>query len=343
MIDSPGLYALSDPFPTPGIAFYKGLKVTVLGATGLIGSYVVKLLKESGAITRSICHRRLPNSYTLMASDTQHLYDLGNHVEAIDALGSPPGTPDVVLCCAGITGGVNLPSLDPVSYVGPATAIVINSLHAAFVKKVPRFGFLSSTTVYAPSETPAKEDDVDTSNQLYPLYRGIGESKRFLEKLCLYYHETTKIGVGVVRPSGAYGRFDNFDEKTSHVLPGMVDRALKLRPGQPFEIWGDGQDVRDFIHAQDVARCLLLAVARQPDATPINAASGQGITTMRLAEHILEAVGSRAEIKFNPGKPSALRTRTVDVSRAKKLLDFKAQISLPAGILDVVNWRRLYP
>jgi GDP-L-fucose synthase len=326
---------MKDPFPTSGIPYYKDKRVVVTGASGLIGSYAVKLLKESGATVYASLHVRPPNEFTAMANKVGE-WDFRDPKQVSHAVTSA----DVVIGCAGITGGVNLPKLDPVSYVGPATAMIINTLHACFEEKVPRFGYLSSTTVYAPSESPVKEDDVLHSDKLYPLYRGIGHSKRFCEKLCAYYHDTTGIGVGVVRPAGAYGRFDNFDEKSSHVLPGMVNRAFNLKQGEAFEVWGDGEDVRDFIHAQDVARCLLLATALKADADPINVASGTGISTARLAQTVLNAVNSDAKLTFRPDKPSALKSRLVDVSKAERLLGFTAEISLAEGISDVVAWRR---
>lgn len=324
-----------DPFPTNGIPFFKGKRVAVTGASGLIGSYGVKLLKESGAYVRAICGPfRSSNAFTKLADEivAHDLSNLRSAETAVDGM-------DAVFGGAGVTGGVNLPKLDPVSYVGPASAMVIHTLHACFSCKVPLFGYLSSTTVYAPSEKPVIEDDTMKSDAFYPLYRGIGVSKRFLEKLCLYYHETTGMGVSVIRPAGAYGRFDNFNENTSHVLPGMVQRALRTRDDSTFEVWGDGGDIRDFIHAQDVARCLLLSMANVPNADPLNCASGIGVTTTQLAQTVLDAMGSKAQIIYRTDKPSALRVRLVDVTKAENLAGFKAEISLSDGIRDVVSWR----
>jgi GDP-L-fucose synthase len=332
---------LRDPFPTDGVRYFRDKKVVVTGASGLIGSYAVKVLKESGAYVRAIVHSRPPTDFTRLA-DQVIFSDFSSPPSAASAVAGF----EVVIGCAGITGGVNLPKLDPVSYVGPATAMVINTLQACHEQKVSRFGYLSSTTVYAPANIAVKEEDVEMSHPLYPLYRGIGESKRFLEKLCSYYCETTGLGVGVVRPSGAYGRFDNFNQQSSHVLPGMVERAILSveHKNKTFEIWGDGLDVRDFIHAQDVARCLLMATADKPDAMPFNTASGVGVTTMELAKTVLAAVTEDPlPIEPKPDKPSALRVRLVNVDRAAQLLGFRSQISLADGVRDVVAWRRGNP
>ena len=324
---------IPDPFPTEGVDFYRGRRVVVTGATGLIGSYVVKLLKESGAWVRAIVYRREPNEFTKLADEIR-AHDLSGAYE-VDRAVRDSG---IVLSCAVITGGIGIVATDPLSYVGPATAITINTLHAAAQAGCARFGYLSSTTVYPASEKPVVEGD-ELAGKPYSLYRGIGESKRFLEKLCSYYHEKAAIACAVVRPSGAYGRFDSFHEGTSHVIPGMVNRALRTLAHEPFEVWGDGEDVRDFVHAQDVAMGLLLAVKTVSDASQFNIASGVGITTRVLAEHVLHAVGRESRIVTNPQKPSALKVRLVSIEKARTLLGYRPTISLEAGLRDVVNWR----
>lgn len=315
------------------LSWYRGKRVAVTGATGLIGSYAVLALKQAGAWVRAITNDRPATPMTMMADERMGL-DLMIPGDAETAVENC----EIVIGCAGITGGVNLPKIDPVGYVGPATVMVINTLQACKEMKVCRFGFLSSTTVYAPAEHALVEHEAETLKPFYPLYRGIGMSKLFLERLCLYYHETIGLGVGVVRPAGAYGRFDNFDEKSSHVIPGMIRRAMAST--KTFTVWGDGHDIRDFVHAEDVARGILLAVANRPEAVPYNIGSGHGITTRQLAEEVLRACGSTAELEFDESKPSALRIRRVDARAAKRDLGWEPKISLPEGLKDTVTWLR---
>lgn len=244
---------------------------------------------------------------------------------------------EIVVCCAGITGGIGLAHSDPLGYVGPATALACNVIHACHLAKA-RLGFLSSTTVYAPMSTPSVEEDPLTEPP-FPLYAGIGHSKRFLEKLCWYYHEKAGLEVAIVRPSGAYGRYDNFED-TGHVIPMLLTRALALAPGEPFEVWGDGLDVRDFVHASDVAECFLLAMAKSSNADPFNVASGEPTTTAKLAEAVLAAVGSNAKIQFRPDKPTALRSRTVSIEKARHVLGYAPRISLADGLRDTIEWKK---
>ena len=99
---------IPDPFPTDGVPFYRGRRVAVTGATGLIGSYVVKLLKESGAWVRAIVYRREPNEFTKLADEIR-THDLSGAYEA----GRAVRDAEIVLSCAGITGGIGIVATDP--------------------------------------------------------------------------------------------------------------------------------------------------------------------------------------------------------------------------------------
>lgn len=314
------------------IDFYRGKRVVVAGASGLIGSYAVKLLKESGAFVRAVVHDRRGNELSELADEqvSANLLTMSDAVDAVHGF-------EIVINCAGLTGGIGYERSDPVSYVGPATSLAINVIHASYLEKVERTCFLSSTTVYPASDMPIAEGNLDMGTDPYPLYAGIGWSKRFLEILCKYYYEKVGLKSGIVRPTGAYGRYDNFDEKSSHVLPGMIHRALLAK--DRFMIWGDGGDVRDFVHAEDVARGLLLATAVAPN-DPFNLGSGVGVSTLDLAKLVLKIAGSGAEIITDPNRPVAIRKRLVDVGKARRLLGFVPEISLEDGIRDTLEWYR---
>jgi len=317
------------------VDFYNDKRVNVLGATGLIGSYTVKLLKEVGAKVTAIYYVRPPNEFTRMA-DVLGRFNL---MDLKDAMMAVRGS-EVVMDLAGVTGGVGLAKEDPTSFVGPNAVLGANVLQACYLEKVERVGFPSSTVVYPPIDRPVSERDLDMNEDPYPLYYGIGWTKRYLEKLCIYYCKQLGMKIGLVRPSGAYGRYDNFDERTSHVLPGMISRASRIKPGEDFVVWGDGKDVRDLVHASDIARGLLLAVMLYPNAEPFNIASGRPVTTRELAEMVLGGVPHVAGqvIRFDESKPSALPYRTVDITKARMALGYEPQVKLEEGIEDTVRW-----
>lgn len=312
--------------------FYKDKHVAVLGATGMIGSYVVAELHKLGAYVRAAAgHNRPSNEFTKMADEIVRV----NLLDPSDAKLAVRGY-EIVMDCAGISGGVGLAINDPTSFVGPNAALGINVLEACYREKVERVGFISSTVVYPPSNTPVTESFLNMGVEPYPLYFGIAWVKRFLEKLCEFYFKKVGLKIGLIRPGNAYGRFDNFNETTSHVLPGLISRAFREK--DHFTLWGNGKDVRDFVHSSDIARGLLRAVMLQPYADPYNIASGQPVTTLELAKLVLNAVGSEAKIELDDTKPVALPVRMVDITKAKVLLRYEPQVTLEDGIKDTVQW-----
>lgn len=312
--------------------FYRGQLVAVTGGTGLNGSYIVKALVDAGAKVRAITHKRPANEFTKLADEVLQA-DLMDARQASDAVRGA----EIVMHAAGITGGAPLAISEPGAMVAPNAVINSQVIHACAKEKVSRLGFISSIVVYPPTDKPMKEEQA-WSGEPYPLYAGLAWVKRFSEKLCKFYQDNSGLKVAIIRPSGAYGRFDNFDENTSHVLPAIIKRALS--EVDPLKVWGDGLDVRDFVHASDIAKGLLLAVEKDADSDPINIASGEPCTTKQLAETILDVIHSKARLEFDASKPTALRERRVDISKAKRLLGYDPSVSLRDGIADTINWYR---
>ena len=187
--------------------------------------------------------------------------------------------------------------------------------------------------------SPIQEDQTydNLGRPIYPPYEGISRSKRFLEHLCKYYYDMTGMRIGIIRPSGAYGRYDNFDEQSGHVIPSMIRRALRSK--DTFEVWGSGNDVRDFPHAKDVARGLLIMTANTPNADPVNIGTGTSIKTIDLAKAILKIIKSKARIVTNMSKPSAIPIRIIDISKARSL-GYEPSVTLEEGLKDTISWYR---
>lgn len=310
--------------------FYDGRLVAVTGGTGLNGSYVIKELVEAGARVRAVTHQRPANEFTNLAQERvkADLLDGASTRKAVRGA-------EIVFHAGGVTGGVPLAVKDPGALVAPNAIISSQIIDACAKESVERLGFISSTVVYPPSSKPVTED-MAWSGEPYDLYFGIAWVKRFAEKLCKFYYDKCGLKVAIVRPSGAYGRYDNFDEKTSHVLPAFIMRALS--GADPFVIWGDGKDVRDFVHASDLAHGFVLAVEKHPTCDPINIASGKPCTTRELAEITLRQVKSKSKIVCDASKPTALPVRKIDITKARRLLGYEPRVSLEAGLADTIQW-----
>ena len=310
--------------------FYRGKVVAVTGSTGLNGSYLVKALADAGAKVRAITHVRPANEFTKEAGEmvAADLMDAGQASEAVRGA-------DIVMHAAGITGGTPLAISDPGAMVAPNAVINSQVIHACAKEKVSRLGFMSSIIVYPVLKGPMREEQA-WSGEPYDLYYGLAWVKRFSEKLCKFYQDNSSLKVAIIRPSGSYGRYDNFDENTSHALPAIMKRALSGT--DPLKVWGDGRDVRDYVHASDIAKGMLLAVAKHPVCDPVNIASGRACTTKELAQTILDIIGSKAKLEFDKSKPTALRERRVDISKARKVLSYRPQVTLREGLVDTIDW-----
>lgn len=310
--------------------FYNGRLVVVTGATGLVGSYIVKALSDRGAKVRAIIHTRKPNAFTELASEM-----LRKDISIMDQVRAAVRGADVVIHAAGVTGGVPLAVNDPGAMVAPNAVLNAQVIHACAKEKVPRLGFTSSVVVYPEADHPLQEWEA-WSGDPYPLYAGLAWVKRFSEKLCEHYSKSYGIDISIIRPTGVYGRFDNFEEGSSHVLPAFINRALRSK--DRFVVWGDGGDVRDFVHSSDVANAMLLAVEKYAVCDPLNIASGKPVSTKELAELILELTGSKAVLTFDTSKPTAVKGRLIDTVKAKETLGFSAAVTLRDGLMDTVEW-----
>ena len=140
--------------------------------------------------------------------------------------------------------------------------------------------------------------------------------------------------ITIVRPANVYGPYDNFDSVNAMVVPSLIKRAVSGET--PMVVWGDGSSERDFIHAHDVARGILMAVDKAP-GTVLNLGSGNGLSIKQLVETIVGQSSTPLKITWDKSKPSGDRKRIMDVSRAKAI-GFEAAITIEAGVKAVTKW-----
>jgi len=221
---------------------------------------------------------------------------------------------------------------------GIATNLTLTAqvLQAAWTAGVERVLIFSSSTVYPASDHPIREDELGEQ----PPHRsvlGYGRMRRYLEHLAEFVTTRSAVKIAVVRPTAVYGPHDDFNAMTGHVIPSLVRKAVARL--EPFEVWGTGDEVRDFLHADDFARGCLLALEKHAVCDPINIGSGRGSTIRQVVAIILQAAGhAGATVRFDPSKPSAIAIRLVDTSKATRLLGFEPRISLEDGLRDLVRW-----
>jgi GDP-L-fucose synthase len=242
--------------------------------------------------------------------------------------------------CAANTSGAAVMEKTPLAHVTPNVVTNTLMLEAAYEAGVQKFLFISSNTVYPAAEHPVKEDEM-IPGQLFEKYFCVGWMKQFTEVLCRMYAEKINktMNTIIVRPANIYGPNDDFEWETSHVLPALIRKVVERH--DPIEVWGDGNDIKDFIYIDDFVEGILLAMEKLDTFVPINIATGVPCSIKQALDAILQADEyTDANVVFNSSKPTMIPKRLIDTTRAKQLLGFEAKTSIIEGIKKTVDWYR---
>jgi GDP-L-fucose synthase len=299
-------------------------KVIVTGGTGMIGREVVRLLCEAGAEVTSVSLDRIE-----VHPDARHVYgDLSDITFGLDITNGV----DYVFHVAGIKGSVVVTKEKPASFFVPLLMMNTNMLEAARRNNAKRVLYTSSIGAYQSAEI-FREEDNDFSKP--PMDMFPGWAKRMAElQVEAYRIQYGLNNFAIVRPSNIYGPGDNFDEANAMVIPTLMARVQ--RGDKPVLIWGDGSAVRDFLHATDCARGMILACLRGTDSKPINLGCGYGITIRQMVETLQKV--TPFEAFFDTSKPSGFPMRVMDGTNAKKVIGFEPQVSLFDGLKGTWEW-----
>lgn len=315
--------------------FFEGQRALVAGATGLVGSNLVKRLLDEGAAVRATLHRRDP-----VVADDRIEYVRVDLTRGEDCRGVVEGVRYVFLCAANTSGAQTI-ATTPMVHVTPNVLINTQMLEAAYEAGVEKFVWLSSTTGYPTSgDRPVREEEM-FEGEPYEKYFFVGWMKRFTEVLCRMYGEklARPMTTLVLRPTNIYGRGDDFEFATSHVLPALVRKVVER--GRPLEVWGNGEEVRDVLYVDDMVEAIVLAVQKLDRHVAINIGLGQTYSVKQILAAILELDGyDDAQIVFDASKPTMIPIRRIDTSRAESLLGFRARTDLRTGLRRTIDWYR---
>jgi GDP-L-fucose synthase len=312
---------------------YTHANVLVTGGAGFIGVNLIKRLLDLGANVTATLHDK-----PAVLADARIRYVQCDLRRAEDCT-SVVACADYVFMCAAHTSGAAVIAKTPLAHLTPNVLMNVSMLDAAYQAKVKKFLFISSNVVYPLTDSAVREDDV--TNEFYDKYFIAAWMKRFTEIVCEMY--ATKIArpmeVCVVRPANIYGEFDDFDWETSHVIPALIRKVVERH--SPLEVWGDGNDLKEFIYVQDFIDGMLLAMEKSEGFDPINIATGHPCTVKDVLKALLKIDGYEdAKVVFDTSKPTMIPKRLVDVSKARKQLGFQAKVSLEDGLARTVAWYR---
>lgn len=310
---------------------FENKKILVSGGSGFIGSNFLEALKNTNNIIKTTLHvnplQFHDEKIEVINADLSNLHDAINCTKNID----------YVIHCAGGISAAGTTVSNPMSVLSTNVITTMRLLEASWINDVKRFLIFSSgTTGYPPYDFAVKEEDFWT-DQPDPIYFGYGWSRRFNEIISKFVHDRSKMKVSVCRPSAPYGKYDNFDEKTGHVIPALISRALKKE--NPYIVWGTGDELRDFIYASDFVEGCLALLDKKPDCDPVNISMGKSTSIKNLVEAIIKSTGHNdAQIVFDSTKPTTIPIRKIDNEKAKLELGFNPSIDIYQGIDKTVKW-----
>jgi GDP-L-fucose synthase len=210
-------------------------------------------------------------------------------------------------------------------------------LSAAYENNVKKYCFISSNTVYPLTDSAVSEEDVNYD--LFEKYFVVGWMKIFSEKMCEMY--STKISKPmatlVVRPGNLFGPFDKFSKSESKVVASLIRKVLE---GQsPLEVWGDGNDIKDFLFIDDFISGLLQSFTINKNFDVFNIASGNQTSVRELLNIILRVTQKmNLDVRFDSTMPTMIPKRMIDISKVVKEVGWKPEISLESGIEKTVKW-----
>lgn len=313
--------------------FYKEKNVLVLGGAGLTGQSLIPRLLEQGAHVRATQYRR--NRLTLSHKNLEviscDLRDPERRAAVFKEM-------DIVFIGAGIVRGARGIQEEPSDILMYNLHLQSKLLHEASKAKVQRCSFISSSYVYPHTGGPNVEAEGFQGDPWIPKNYGMGWYHRYLETLCKHFHRTSSTDYAIIRPTVVYGPHDHFDLQDGHVLPASIVKAVNRM--DPYEVWGDGQEVRCFTHVDDFTEGLMRVVEHYAVADPINLCTRETATVEQMLRVILDHLDFHPRMVFRADKPSAIPYKVSDPTKARQILRWEAKVRLEEGLRRTIDWYR---
>ena len=310
--------------------FFKDKNVLITGGAGLIGHELVTQFLDRGAHVRATVfqERKLDVRHPRLDVVPCDLRDTAQCDRVAKDM-------DIVVHAAAYIRGVKGQQASANDLIMRNLIPSVNMIDAAVRAGVARFGWIGSSTIYPDLDHPMREEEGFLDDPL-PRYEGIGWVKRYGEKLCMHFHRVSKTRFAITRSGAIYGPHERFTLDDGHVLPALIIKAVDRL--DPFPVWGDGTDVRDFVYVSDYVEGLLLTLEKHAEADPINIATGASYTINDALRIILDHEGHTPRIMYQQDQPSVQKTRLLDTAKAERLLGFRGRTSLADGLHKTIEW-----
>ena len=301
----------------------KSLKIYIAGHRGMVGSAVWRVLEKKG--------------YTNLIGKTSKQLDLRNQQAVSDFYEKEQ--PEVVIDAAAKVGGILANNDHPYQFLMENMQIQNNLIDGAFKLGVEKFIFLGSSCIYPKlALQPLKEeylltDSLEPTNEWYAIAKITGV------KACQAIRKQFDKDYVSLMPTNLYGTHDNFDLKSSHVLPAMLRKFHEAKNNNNSDVmlWGSGSPMREFLYVDDMAEAVVYALENELPEYLYNVGSGKDITIRDLAKTIQKVVGHEGKILWDASKPDGTPRKLMDVSKIKNV-GWSYSTELEQGIEKTYSW-----
>ncbi len=297
------------------------MRTLVTGGSGFLGSHLVERLEAGGYDVEA------PRSADFDLTDADDAARLFRDTQ-----------PELVFHLAALAGGIGANRAAPGRFWYANLLMGAHVLEQARLARVRKLVLLGTVCSY-PKLTPVpfREDELwngypEETNAPY------GVAKKSILVGAQSYRAQYGLDAVFLLPANLYGPRDNFDLRSSHVIPALIRKMLE--GGDEVVLWGDGSPTREFLYVEDAAEAFTLAAARYDGAEPVNVGTGAEISIRELAELVAELTGYSGEVRWDTSMPNGQPRRALDASRAERAFGFVARTSLREGLERTIAWYR---
>jgi GDP-L-fucose synthase len=302
----------------------KEKRITITGGKGFLGQHLVRAFREMGY--QSILVADLPEYNLVQPEDIRRLY-----VEQ---------RPDVVIHLAAKVGGIGFNQENPGSLFYDNLMMGVPLLHEAYLRKIDKFVALGTICAY-PKFTPVpfQEEDLwsgypEETNAPY------GLAKKMMLVQAQAYRRQYGFNAIFLLPVNLYGPGDNFDPRSSHVIPALIKKCVDAmaRKDREIVVWGTGNATREFFYVEDAAEAIRLATECYDKPEPVNIGAGFEISIRDLVGLIAELTGFKGRVVWDASKPDGQPRRMLDTNRAFREFGFRAKTDFREGLKKTIDW-----
>ena len=302
----------------------KNKRILITGARGFLGSHVTDRLKERG-------YGRL-----ITPSRSQCDFSRRGDIEKVFRSAKP----QIVLHLAARVGGIGANQDNPGRFFYENAIMGLELMEISRLRGIEKFVTVGTVCSY-PKFTPVPFREKDLWNG-YPEETNApyGLAKKMLLVQAQAYRRQYGLNTVYLIPVNMYGPRDDFDARTSHVIPALIRKFMEAQKKNEDRvvIWGNGSASREFLYVEDCAEAVRLALEKYGKPDPVNVGTGHEITIRDLAGKIKDLIGFKGRLVWDKSKPNGQPRRRLDVSKARKEFGFKAKVSFEEGLKWTIDW-----